>query len=87
MKTVDFRKIEVENIDGGKDYADVSKQLGNQMYMQGQNIEECELGRDIYHNGEVVMEDRQVEMVRKFIAVWAYVMRTAVENALSNREQ
>ena len=86
MKTVDFRKIEVENIEGGKDYADVSKQLGNQMYMQGTNIEECELGRDIYHNGEVVMGDRQVEMVRKFITVWAYVMRTAVENALSNRE-
>ena len=79
---VDFRKIEVENIEGGVDTADVSKQLGNLMYMQGRNIEECELGRDIYHQGEVELSEKQAEVVKRFVQPWAWVIRTAVEKAL-----
>lgn len=82
MKKIDFRKIQVENIEGIKNEADVSKQLGNQLYMQGRNIEECELGRDIYHNGEVELSDKQVEMVKQFIMPWSYVLRSAIEETL-----
>ena len=82
MKKIDFRKIQVENIEGIKNEADVSKQLGNQMYMQGQNIEECELGRDIYHKGEVELSDKQAEMVKRFIMPWSYVLRSAIEETL-----
>ena len=82
MKKIDFRKIQVENIEGIKNEADVSKQLGNQLYMQGRNIEECELGRDIYHNGEVELSDTQVEMVKQFIMPWSYVLRSAIEETL-----
>ena len=38
MKKVDFRQIGVKNINGEIEKADVSKQLGNVMYMNGQNI-------------------------------------------------
>ena len=76
--------IEVENIEGGKDVADISKQLGNLMYMQGQNIEECELGRDIYHKGEVELTPEQTVMVKKFTQGFAYVLRTAVEKSINN---
>ena len=82
MKTVDFRQIGVNNIEGQLEIADVSKQLGNQMYMQGQNIEECELGRDIYHKGQVELSQKQEDMVRRFIKPWAYVLRSAIENML-----
>lgn len=83
MKKVDFRKIEVENIEGGKDIADVSKELGNQMYMRGADIEECELGRDLWKNGEVELSEKHVKIVRKHIAGWFYVLRSAVEKELN----
>lgn len=83
MKKVDFRQIDVKNIDGGIEKADVSKQLGNVMYMQGQNIEECELGKAIYHNGEVELTQQQKDMVRRFIKPWAFIIRSAIEEILN----
>ena len=79
---VDFRSIGVKNIEGQIETADVSKQLGNLMYMQGQNIEECELGRDIYHNGVVELNSKQAEIVLRFIRPWSYVLRSAIEETL-----
>ena len=79
---VDFRSIGVKNIEGQIEAADVSKQLGNLMYMQGLNIEECELGRDIYHNGVVELNSKQAEMVLRFIRPWSYVLRSAIEETL-----
>ena len=79
---VDFRSIGVKNIEGQIEAADVSKQLGNLMYMQGLNIEECELGRDIYHNGVVELNSKQTEMVLRFIRPWSYVLRSAIEETL-----
>lgn len=81
---VDFRQIGVKNIEGQIETADVSKQLGNLMYMQGQNIEECELGRDIYHNGQVELNQKQEDMVRRFIQPWSYVLRSAIEETLND---
>lgn len=83
-KTVDFRTIGIKNIEGQIETADVSKQLGNVMYMQGQNIEECELGRAIYHNGQVELNQKQEDMVRRFIQPWSYVLRTAIEETLND---
>ena len=83
MKKVDFCKIGVKNINGGFDTVDVSKQLGNLMYMQGQNIEECELGKAIYHNGEVELTNQQEDTVRRFIKPWAFVIRSAIEEILN----
>ena len=83
-KTVDFRTIGIKNIEGHLETADVSKQLGNLMYMQGQNIEECELGRDIYHKGQVELNQKQEDVVRRFIQPWSYVLRSAIEETLRN---
>lgn len=83
-KTVDFRTIGIKNIEGQIETADVSKQLGNVMYMQGQNIEECELGRAIYHNGQVELNQKQEDMVRRFIQPWSYVLRSAIEETLND---
>lgn len=82
MTKVDFRKIEVENIEGGVDIADVSKELGNQMYMRGSDIEECEMGREIWKKGEVELNEKQIALVRKHIAGWFYILRSAVEKKI-----
>lgn len=82
MKKVDFRKITLKNVEGEEMSVDFSKQLGNQMYMQGQNIEECELGKRMYFDGEVEMNKENIEVVKRFVAGYPYVSRTAVMNAI-----
>ena len=86
MKQVDFRKVLIPDIEGNTQEADFSKQLGNQLYMQGQNIEECELGKKIYFDGEVMLTDKDVESVRRIIAGYSYVARVALMALMSGKE-
>ena len=83
MKKVDFRKIVIKDVEGNDVVADFQKQLGNQLYMQGRNIEECELGKAIYHDGEVELNQKQEDVVRRFIQPWAFVIRSAIEETLN----
>lgn len=85
MVKVDFSKITIKDINGNDIVADFQKQLGNQLYMQGQNIEECELGKKIYFtpDGEATeLDDKEVAIVRKAVQGYSYVVRTAIEQAL-----
>ena len=79
---VDFRKIQVKDIDGNVNEADISKMFGNMLYMQGQDIEECELGRDIYHNGEVELNEKMAAAVKRFAGNYPYLMRSSIEEML-----
>ena len=78
---VDFRKIRVRNIEGEEEVADISKTIGNVLYMNGQDIEECELGKAIYHDGEVELNEKAVETVKRFSKNFSYLMRSSIENA------
>lgn len=78
---VDFRKIRVRNIEGEEEVADISKTLGNILYMNGQDIEDCELGKAIYHDGEVELNEKAVETVKRFAKNFSYLMRSSIENA------
>ena len=49
MKEVNFAKIMVPDINGTERALYFRKALGNLLYMQGNSIEECELGSAIYH--------------------------------------
>jgi hypothetical protein len=52
--------------------------------MQAADIEERDLGRKIYYaNGDVELTDQQVEVVKRFAARYSYVLREAVETALT----
>lgn len=85
MKKVNFKTIIIKDIEGSDVQADFQKQLGNQLYMQGQNIEECELGKKIYFtpDGEATeLDDKEVAIVRKAVQGYSYVARTAIEQAL-----
>lgn len=83
MKKVDFRQIPVKDIEGNIQQVDLSKGLGNQLYMQGKNIVECELGRDIWHNGEVDLNDQQVSIVKAAVAGYAFIVREGIESVLA----
>ena len=86
MKKVDFSQIEVEMIDGKMAKADLQhgeNGLGNQLYMQGRDIRECELGRKIYFaEGEIEITDDEAKIVCEAVKGWSYVARTAIEKML-----
>jgi hypothetical protein len=88
MKSVDFRKIQIMDIEGNAQEADFSKQLGNQLYMQGHDIVECELGRRIYFaTAPVELTDEECTIVRKAIEPYSYVARQAIEQAINGKEE
>jgi hypothetical protein len=85
MKKVDFSKVVLKDIEGRELTADFRQQLGNQLYMQGRNIEECELGKKIYFTPDdeaTELDDKEVAIVRKAVQGYSYVARTAIEQAL-----
>lgn len=84
MTKVNFSKIIIEDIEGREVEADFQRQLGNQLYMQGRNIEECELGKRIYFaQGEVELSDKEAAIVKQAVAGYSYIARTAIENQLN----
>ena len=83
---IDFTKIPVKDIDGKEFKADVHKELGQQLYMQGQTMDECDLGSLIYHtDGPVELNLEQGACVSRWVDRWPYVTRTAVKNLLNHK--
>lgn len=84
MTKVNFRTITFKDIEDKEQLFDCQKELGNAIYMQAANIEERDLGRKIYYaNGDVELTDQQVEVVKRFAARYSFVLREAVEKALT----
>ena len=70
-------------IDGGKVIADFRQQLGNQLYMTGNDIEACELGKRIYFSdGEIELSEKEVSIIKNMTATWSYIARTTLANLL-----
>lgn len=87
MQKVNFKTIIIPGIDGQPIEADFSRQLGNQLYMQGRDIEECELGKKIYFaEGEIEISEKEADIVRKAVQPYAYVARTAICQAMEATE-
>ena len=83
MKQVNFREIVIEDIRGEKVKADFQEVLGNQLYMQGADIKECELGRKIFFaEGEVELSDEEIKTVSNAVQSWRYIAKTAVQKML-----
>ena len=73
----------MEDIHGNPMPGDFHEVLGNQLYMQGRDIRECELGRKIYFaEGEIELNDDEAKIVREAVKGWSYVARTAIEKML-----
>lgn len=80
---VNFTKVQIKDIEGKEQMADFSAQLGNQLYMTGRNIEECELGKRIYFaKGDVELNEKEAQIVTNAIQGWSYVARIAIDAAM-----
>ena len=83
---VNFRKIPFQDIEGNEQMFDIQKGLGNTLYMQGANIEECKLGERIYGaNGEVELSDDDVAVIKRFASGYSFVLREAIEAAMKKQ--
>lgn len=83
MKKADFKTIIVKDIEGNDVVFDIQKQLGNQLYMQGHDIEECELGKRLYFaEGEVELTDKERETIKRAVQGYSFILRSAIEDML-----
>jgi hypothetical protein len=84
MKKVDFRKIEIEGINGEKESVDLSKIIGNGLYSQGKTLEVVELARSIWKDGEVELKEEDVKILEEQIPQLfpTYIVKTAILNAI-----
>ena len=90
MAKVNFREIMIPDIEGNSTMVDFQKQLGNQLYMQGQNIEECELGKKIYFTPKDAPTELTIEeiaIVRRAIAGYGYVARQSIIKAIESGQE
>lgn len=80
---IDFRKLEVEDIEGNKSTVDISKMLGNAIYQKTVDLGELELAQDIYKNGEVELSSEQVGNIKGYVSTgFVAFVQIAVNKAL-----
>lgn len=85
---VDFRKIQLKDIEGGVVPFDMSKVLGNTIYQRTRDLGELELAQDIYKNGEVELTPEQAERIKEYVKDnFAAIAQVAVNEALSTSSQ
>lgn len=89
MIKVNFHTIALKDIEDHNVQADFAQELGKQLYMQGNDMEEVELGRTIYHSPKdkpIELTVEQAALISRWVDRWPYVSRQAVKDAL-NAEQ
>ena len=64
---IDFSKVQIKDIEGNVQTVDISKELGNMMYLNAKDIAVADLGHDIYHKHEVDLSKEQAQTVKMFI--------------------
>ena len=64
---IDFSSVQIKDIEGNAQSVDISKELGNMMYLNAQDIAVADLGHDIYHKGEVSLSREQAEVVKQYV--------------------
>ena len=83
MKKINFTALPVQDIEGNMQSVNIAKHIGNQLYMQGMDIEECELGKTIYYSeGEIELDEKQAKSVLRISSGYPYLSRHAIETIL-----
>ena len=86
MKKIDFRKIEVKNIEGKNSTLDISKELGNAIYKNTPDLGELDFAQELYKKGEVDVDDNKAAIIRQYMDVaqfFAFV-KTGVNKELDS---
>ena len=83
---IDFRNIQVKDIEGNNSTLDVSKELGNTIYGKTADIGELELARDIYKNGKVDVDATNAAIIVKYVreVFLAFVQEAICRKILRN---
>jgi hypothetical protein len=83
---IDFRTIQVKDIEGNIVPFDISKVLGNTIYQKTTDLGELELAQQIYKNGEVELSTEQAERIKEYVKnYFAAIAQVAVNEALSTK--
>lgn len=81
---IDFRNIQVKDIEGNNSTVDIAKMLGNAIYQKTADLGELELAQQIYKNGEVELSTEQAERIKEYVRTnFVAVVQIAVNEALS----
>lgn len=80
---IDFRKIQVKDIEGNNSTVDIAKMLGNAIYQKTADLGELELAQQIYKNGKVDLLPEQAERIKEYVKTnFVAVVQIAVNEAL-----
>ena len=81
---IDFRNIQVKDIEGNNSTVDIAKMLGNAIYQKTADLGELELAQQIYKNGEVELSTNQAERIKEYVRTnFVAVVQIAVNETLS----
>ena len=72
---IDFRKIEVKDIEGNNSTVDIAKELGNAIYNSTTDLVELEFAQEVYKHGEVEVDSEKAEIIRKYMEVGRFFAR------------
>lgn len=82
---IDFRTIQVKDIEGNNSTFDISKMLGNAIYQKTADLGELELAQQIYKNGLVELSPEEAERIKEYVkSNFVAVVQVAVNEALSS---
>ena len=91
-KTFDFSKVEILSLDGKRMGTEqLRAEVCNALYMQGQDITECELGRKLWRAKDaatgailpVEITEEEEKRLRAQIEKYPYLIRTALLKVLN----
>lgn len=89
-KTFNFSKVEILSLDGKKMGTEqLRAEVCNSLYMQGQDITECELGRRLWHAVEnglpqpIEISEEEEKKLRARFEKYPYLIRTALLKQLN----
>lgn len=67
MKTVDFRKVTLRDVEGKCIEADISKWIGNYLYENTADIAEMDFAKKLYYEGEVELTEEKAGFIREAV--------------------
>jgi hypothetical protein len=67
MKKLNFKAVPTRDIEGNLEPRDISKELGNYIYRETSDLGELDLAQRIYKDGEVEVNDAEIEIIKKYI--------------------
>ena len=89
---IKFRQLPIKDIEGNTQTIDFAQLIGNVLFNQADDVAEHDLGIKIYHEPEpdektgeckgTDIDDKEVNILRKYLPYFKYNLRNAIEQQL-----